>query len=181
MPRTACLAAALAALALGGCNAQLQAEAVFERACRLDATAQLDAASAAYWDSIAIWPTSRAANNLGVLHARRGQLDDARRWFQFAVNLPGDDVIARTNLGVVLYHLGRVDEARAALREARQARRTALARGGGTGRVDWDVDRYAETTRHADEVAARYLDRDAGPAAARPPRLAESLVFIASR
>src|SRR5947208_883448 len=106
------MAAAAGALALlfvfgglGGCAAELraiQAESLFSTGCAAQREGHADDAARAYRASLALAPGSAAANNLGVLAAEHGDIDGAAGWFEQAVALNGDDLIARVNLGVVL-------------------------------------------------------------------------------
>jgi tetratricopeptide (TPR) repeat protein len=178
----------LVALLVAGCAepfARRAAESEFERACAWHLDGQGAQAEAGYRASLAALPNAPAANNLGVLAAERGDVAAAHDWFERATQLDDRDPIARANLGVVLFHLGRIGEAAEELVAARTARRDALARiPTGGGRVNWEADRYAAATARADDVAARYLDRIAGDAIAEAPTdlmLAENLEFERAR
>jgi Tfp pilus assembly protein PilF len=169
-------------LIVSGCAAELralQAGAAFDRACALDVGGQLDAAAEAYRASLDAEPSASAANNLGVITAKRHDVEGARRWFAYATSIDEHDIIARTNLGVVLYHLGRGNDAADELRQARQIRRDAIERLLPIGRVNWDADAYAAATERADQVAAKYLARLGRPATVQSPpaqQLAEVLL-----
>jgi Tfp pilus assembly protein PilF len=157
----------LAALALlgvlaGGCAAQLremQAQAWFSRACTDDLGERLDVAEAGYRASLALAPSSPAANNLAVILARRGDLDGAEQWFSRAVEIAEADVVARTNLAVILFHQGRSGAALDQFLLARRIRAQTASLIEPAGRVNWDVDRYLAATARADAIGTRYVDR----------------------
>jgi tetratricopeptide (TPR) repeat protein len=185
--RLGALAGLLGFAALGpvGCAAQLRelaAQSEISRACAAHVDARRDVAEAGYRASMALVPSSAAANNLGVLAAERADLDGARAFFEQAVELDGDDFIARTNLGVVLFHLGRSGEAVESFMRAREARRAAVERILPSGRVNWEADRYLAATARAESIASRYLDRLMGasvaPEAALPDGTALARVLI---
>src|SRR4051812_7682473 len=76
------------AFAASGCAAEfaaLEAESRFTRGCAHHLEANLALAEGEYRASLALAPSSAAANNLGVIEAGRGRLDDAARWFAYAV------------------------------------------------------------------------------------------------
>src|SRR5690349_2226220 len=88
------MAGLLVAALLPGCAAECQrmeAESRFQRACAHDLDDQLVAAEEGYRASLALEPTSPAANNLGVILAKRGDLAGAERWFREAVTLEDAD------------------------------------------------------------------------------------------
>jgi Flp pilus assembly protein TadD len=117
-----------------------------------------------------------------VVLAQRGDLREARRWLACATALNERDTIARTNLGVVLYHLGRRDLAEVELAAARRIRGEVSEQLPSQGRVNWDRDRYLAATAAADAVAARYLARmqSAASLPAGASAWAESLLLEAA-
>lgn len=169
-------------LGLFGCSLagqEMRAEALALAAWKEQAAGHLEAAERSYRASLAVAASSVAANNLGVLWAQRGDLGEAHRWLARATALNERDTIARVNLGVVLYHLGRRDRAARELVAARGIRGEVSEQLSPQGRVNWDRDRYLAATAEADAVAARYLAR-MQPAASLPASAsawAESLLL----
>lgn len=157
--RSVLLASLVLVLGCAGDLASQRADDLFVRGYLEHARDDLAAAEASYRASLQAVPTSPAANNLGVLAARRGDLGGARRWFDYAARLNAADLTPRINLGVVLYHQGRTGSAADELMGARRQRRAVLDSILPIGRVNWDADRYASATARADQVAGRYLDR----------------------
>lgn len=149
-------------LGIVGCSfagQETRAEALALAAWKEQAAGHLEAAERSYRASLAAAASSVAANNLGVLWAQRGDLGEARRWLACATALNEKDTIARANLGVVLYHLGRRDLAAVELATARRIRGDVSEQLSPQGRVNWDRDRYLRATAAGDAVAARYLAR----------------------
>jgi tetratricopeptide (TPR) repeat protein len=71
-----------------------------------------------YADAETLWRTTIARNtdawmaydNLGIILARRGEVDEAMALFQKTLAIRPDDALARNNLGLVLCQKGRMDE-----------------------------------------------------------------------
>ncbi len=85
----------------------------FVEAIRLESIGDDGSAEAAYGEALTLDPQFAAAhNNLGLLHHRRGKLDQAVRAFSAALALDPDQPEARYNLGCIREELGAVDEAR---------------------------------------------------------------------
>jgi Tfp pilus assembly protein PilF len=172
----------LAVLGLTGCSLtwrEMRAEALALAAWKEQASGHLEAAEQGYRASLDVAASSVAANNLGVLWAQRGDLAQAQRWLVRATASDEKDTIARINLGVVLYRLGRRELARAELATARRIRYEVSEQLPPQGRVNWDRDRYLAATAAADAMAVRYLLRmqAAAPLSENPAALAESLML----
>jgi hypothetical protein len=176
--RLVCLA--IAATMGSGCAAELRAmraESLFEHACAHDLDERLAIAADEYAASYELVPTAPAANNIGVIHARRGDLSAAETWFARAVALAETDVVARTNLAVILYHRGRSGDSLEQFLAARRLRESVAQEILPAGRVNWDVDRYLAATEHAAHIGAGYVDRLLSTSA--PDPLAESGLQLA--
>ena len=63
-------------------------------------------------------PTTRAHNNIGIILAEQGKLDEAIAEFREAIRLEPDSQLAHSNLGHGLVEQGKLDEAIAEFREA---------------------------------------------------------------
>lgn len=72
--------------------------------------------------------TAAALTGAGLASERQGLMHDARRYFEHAVRLAPNSVIAQNNLGVVLYRMGDYQA-------ARRAFQTAFALSSGTSRI----------------------------------------------
>ncbi len=62
--------------------------------------------------------TAEALSGAGVASEKQGLLNDARRYFEMAVNAVPNSVVAHNNLGAVLYKLGEFNAAKQAFQAA---------------------------------------------------------------
>ncbi len=82
-------------------------------------TAMLDEAAREFRRVTELRPGERVAEHyLGLIALRQGRFDDAVRAFRLIASRPGADLSSHVNLAYALERLGRLEEARAALREA---------------------------------------------------------------
>ena len=79
----------------------------------------LDEAEKSYHESLRWAPDAKEAlKELGSLCVEQGKFHMAERVLRQSVALDGQDSEARNDLGVVLFHLGHVEEGKACLEEA---------------------------------------------------------------
>jgi protein O-mannosyl-transferase len=133
-------------------------------------------------DAVAKFPhrISVAHNNLGLVRATQGRVEEAMSQYREAIRLNGDNIDARNNLGVALAAQGKIEEAIAQYREAIQRKHdyfraynnlgNAL---GAQGRLEEAMAQYREAIRLADNFADAH--NNLGATLARMGRLDEAI------
>ncbi|PTL35602.1 hypothetical protein CLG94_07440 [Candidatus Methylomirabilis limnetica] len=99
------------------------AEFYFKEGHRLQASSDLDGAIAAYKRSIELYPTAEAHTFLGWAYSFQGQIDEAIKECEAAIQVDPDFGNPYNDIGVYLIEKGRYDEAIPWLERAMVARR----------------------------------------------------------
>lgn len=130
------------------------------------------------WEALAIYnsisPHERryvgALNNMAVIYAVEGDLENAEDLLVLATNMEPDLVTMWANLGVVRYMSGHQETAVKALKEVQPARRRMLERVISNGRTPWAYYDLEAKTRRSMQVAEKYLNQLAAEGYAMPEK-----------
>lgn len=135
----------------------------FEHALALHRSQRADEALAVYWS---LDPANRrypgVLNNIAVIHAQLGDLDQAEKMLDLAAEMEQDEVVIWANLGVVRYHQHRHLLACQALERVAPIGERQLVRSVTPGRVKWLYKKAHQKVKRSIAVADRYLALIAG-------------------